>query len=227
MLAELGLYLLSLPPAPPGFRRHLAGAVGLWSRGKRQARIWAPHLTHCHAVLRARSARLPRCRSIAILGSGPLFDVPAAELAKSCDRLYLVDHAHLALPHPANATRLWRDLSGPGALGFLGDIPDLDWVISINLLSQLARVADDPPATIRTHLAELDALKVPVTLISDTAYDIRAAGGDLLETHDLWHGVPVPPAPQNWTWTVAPPREEGPNARTHAVRAWPDWHQRT
>lgn len=226
MLAELGLYLLSLPAAPVGFHGNISGAVGLWSRGKRQARAWAPHLAACHEVLLARSATLPRSGSIAILGSGPLFDIPAAQLAETCDRLYLVDHAHLALPRPKNAIRLWRDLSGPGALGFLDDLPDLDWVISINLVSQLARVADDPGGTVRAHLAGLDALRVPVTLLSDTSYETRSPKGNVLESRDLWHGVPVPPAPHRWTWTVAPPGEEGPNARIHTVSAWPDWKGR-
>src|SRR5690606_34576613 len=38
MLAEGIVYLLSLRQTPPAFRRHLVDAVGLWARGRRQAR---------------------------------------------------------------------------------------------------------------------------------------------------------------------------------------------
>ena len=44
MLAELFVYAASYRPTPPAFRPHLSEAVGLWARGQRQTRAWAPHL---------------------------------------------------------------------------------------------------------------------------------------------------------------------------------------
>ncbi|MEO6395761.1 MAG: hypothetical protein ABIO40_07605 [Devosia sp.] len=162
MLIESLVYLQSLPRTPGGFRRHLGEAVGLWARGRRQAQAWAPHLNRCRAAIESSIDSIGRYRTVAVLGSGPCFDVPLEALAARFGRVLLIDLAHLSTLRPrlaalANVECLWRDLTPAGhtaPLRFLGDIPGLDWVISINLLSQLARAAPDgeEAAIIDAHL---------------------------------------------------------------------------
>jgi hypothetical protein len=235
MLAESLVYLRSLPRTPPAFRPHLVEAVGLWARGRRQFRAWTPHLNKTLAVLDTAIDDIHPRRTVAVLGAGPLFDVPLESLARTFGRVLLIDLAHLSttdrrLARYRNVARLWRDLApigDPDPLAFLRDIPGLDWVVSVNLLSQIARAAPDGDerATIDAHLAGLSALDVPVTLITDIDYRIFHRDGTLLEEADLMHGRPMPPPESRWLWEVAPLGEEAADTRRiHTVFAWPDWH---
>jgi hypothetical protein len=235
MIAEALLYLRSFPATPAAFRRHLPEAVGLWARGRRQRRAWAPHLEHCRSLIETIALEMAPRRTVAILGSGPCFDLPLETLARSFSHVLLIDQAHLASltprlrPH-ANVERIWRDLAPPGErrpLAFLNDIDGLDWVISLNLLSQLARAAPegDEIVAINAHLIGLAALPCRVTLITDTAYRVLARDDALIEEFDLMHGRKLPTPATHWSWEVAPIGEEGADRhRIHSVCAWPDWH---
>jgi hypothetical protein len=235
MLAEAAIYLLSYRRTPPAFRPHLAEAVGLWARGRRQARAWAPHLERTRAAITGATGTAPGRRTVAVLGSGPLFDVPVEALAADFQRVLLIDIAHLfparrRIAGLGTIETVWRDLAPPGEaapLAFLDAVPGLDWVISVNLLSQLAHAA--PPgeeaATIDRHLAGLDALPVPVTLVTDTAYRLLDRTGTEAEAVDLLYGHRLPAPAQTWQWEVAPFGEEpGDTRRVHEVSAFPDWH---
>ena len=235
MLAESVIYLLSYRRTPPALRRHLVEAIGLWARGKRQAHAWAPHLERTRAVIEAAMADGPGRRTVAVLGAGPLFDVPVEVLAEKFERVLLIDIAHLWPAHRRiaplrNVETIWRDLAPPGEpapLAFLNSIPDLDWVISLNLVSQLAHTAPegDEAALVDRHLGGLDALPMPVTLVTDTKYRIVDRTGREAETFDLLYGRALPAAAETWTWDVAPFGEEAPNTqRVHTVAAYPDWH---
>jgi hypothetical protein len=165
-----------------------------------------------------------------VLGSGPLFDVPLESLARTFGEVILIDQAHLStingrIRRYANIRRDWRDLA-PG-LEFLGEIPDLDWVISINLLSQLGRDATggEERAMIDRHLDGLAALACPVTLVTDFDYRVFDEAGRLLEEFDLMHGRALPAPELQWKWEVAPLGEEGSGIRrVHSVAAWANWH---
>lgn len=236
MLAESMVYILSYCATPRAFRRHLVEAVGLWARGQRQAEAWAPHLAQTRGLIDAGIDRIEARRTVAVLGSGPLFDVPLKALARTFRSVLLVDQAHLATTrrgvrrHP-NVDRQWRDLSAatnPGHLEFLGSIADLDWVISLNLLSQMARAAPagQERAVVDAHLEGLSALPCPATLITDTEYEVLDRDGGLVERFDLLHGRAMPPADERWIWEVAPLGEESAaTRRAHSVAAWFDWHR--
>lgn len=234
-LAEYSVYLRSLRRTPATFRRYLVDAVGLWSRGDRQARAWTPHLNKTLAVIDTMIDDIARRRTVAVLGSGPLFDVPLESLSRTFGRVLLVDLAHLAstdrrVNRAPNVTRVWRDLAPegePDPLAFLRDVPDLDWVISLNLLSQIGRAAADGEerATIIAHMAGLSQLQTSVTLVTDVDYRVFDRAGTLLEEMDLMHGVRLPPHEGRWLWEVAPFGEEAPDTRrVHTVVAFPDWH---
>lgn len=235
MFRQNVIYYQSYRRTPAPFRAYLIEAIGLWARGDRQFRAWTPHLNKTLAVLDTSIDDIVRRRTVAVLGSGPLFDVPVESLARTFERVLLVDRAHLSItdrrirPYP-NVERVWRDLAprtDRQPLAFLAEIPDLDWVISVNLVSQLGRGAaeGDERRVIDAHLDGLSSLRVPVTLITDVDYRVFDRGGLLLEEADLMHGHPLPPPDSRWLWEVAPFGEEAATTRrVHSVFAYPDWH---
>jgi hypothetical protein len=236
MLAEAVVYLRSLGRTPPRFRRHLAGAVGLWARGVRQSGAWTQHIAETRGLIDTLIDDIKPRRTVAVLGSGPLFDVPLESLARTFERVLLVDHAHLATIDKRtrryrNITLDWRELSSEGApqpLRFLDDIADLDWVISANLLSQLARTAanGNEGRVIEDHLSTLARLSCPATLITDVEYRIVDRTGMLREEADLMYGRQMPKADLSWKWEVAPFGEESRQTRrVHQVCAWLDWRR--
>jgi hypothetical protein len=234
MLAELAQYAASYARTPPAFRPHLAPAVELWARGTRQAKAWAPHLGRARGLIDTTIDDLPVRRTVVVLGSGPLFDIPLESLARTFERVILVDRIHLSsidkrIARYSNVTLDWRDLSpedDADALGFLAAYPDLDWVISANLASQLAlgARAGNERLVVDRHLDALAALPVPVTLITDLDYRVFNRHGVMRESADLLHGRPMPRSGLRWKWEVAPFGEEARNTRrVHYVAAWPDW----
>ena len=238
MLVESLVYALSLRPTPRGFRRHLVGAVGLWARGRRQLDAWAPHLDATRSLIDSQINEVPRHRTVAVLGSGPLFDVPLDSLARSFQTVLLVDQAHLwttrrRTGRHANVRQLWHDLSAatnPGHTALLAGIADLDWVVSLNLLSQLAHGAPEgrEGEVIDAHLRGLAALPCPALLVSDFCYRVYDAKDAQLEHFDLLYGRAMPRFDQRWTWEVAPMGEEGRDRRrVHSVAAWRDWREAT
>lgn len=234
MLAELAAYATSYRRTPPAFRPHLMAAAKQWARGNRQTRAWAPHLANARGLLDTTIDDFPVRRAVAVLGSGPLFDLPLESLARTFERVILVNRVHLAgidgrIGRYANVSVDWRDLSpadNPGALDFLREIAGLDWVISANLVSEMAAAAG--PATARLavdrHLDALIDLPCPVTLITDLDYRVFNRHGIIRDSGDLLHGRPMPRSGLRWKWEVAPFREEGRHTRrVHYVAAWPDW----
>ena len=234
MLAESLLYLRSFRGTPPDFRAHLSDAIGLWARGRRQQNAWKPHLERCRSVIETAIGQIPSRRTVAVLGSGPCFDLPLTALARAFERVVLIDQAHLAslgrqLASHRNVERMWRDLAPLGdirPLDFLREIDGLDWVISLNLLSQLGRAAPEGEerTIIDDHLAGLSTLPCRGTLLTDTFYRVTDRSGAVLEEMDLMHGRQLPRPTEQWDWDVAPLGEEGSRTRrVHTVAAWPAW----
>ncbi|MBK8083998.1 MAG: hypothetical protein IPK28_09275 [Devosia sp.] len=236
MLADLAVYAASYRATPPAFRRYLPAAMGLWARGRRQARAWAPHLAKSRGLIDTTIDDIGSRRTVVVLGSGPLFDIPVESLCRTFATVLLVDLAHLSpsrrrIARYSNVRQEWRDLMPPPdgeGLGFLAEIPDLDWVISANLVSQLARAAplERARAVVDSHLDALAALACPVTLITDLEYRVFNRHGVLLDSADLMHGRQLPRSDLRWKWEVAPFGEEARNTRrVHSVAAWPDWRE--
>ena len=236
MLAELFVHAASYRQTPPAFRPCLGEAIERWARGERQGRAWAPHLANSRGLIDTSIDDLAQRRTVAVLGSGPLFDVPLESLARTFRSVVLVDRAHLSTvapriaPYP-NVRREWRDLSADRVaepLAFLTEIPDLDWVISVCLVSQLAQAAPERRQrfVVDSHLDVLAAFPCPVTLVTDLDYRVFNRHGVVLDSADLLHGRPVPRTGLRWKWEVAPFGEEDRHTRrVHSVAAWPDWRQ--
>lgn len=234
MLAEISVWLMSLAATPPGFRRHVSEAVGLWARGRRQAKAWVPHISQARGIIDTSIDEMASRRSVVVLGSGPLFEVPLESLARTFETVHLVDRAHLwtirgRTRRYSNIALDWRDLSGANSLdplAFVREITDVDWVISSNLLSQLANAAPEGTerAQIDAHLAALASLPCRATLITDLNYRIVDNMGEVTEEGDLMYGRELPEPDASWKWEVAPFGEEAPDTRrVHRVAAWLDW----
>lgn len=233
MLAEFLVYAASHKATPPAFRRYLGDAVGRWRHGERQARAWAPHLTKARGLIDSTIDDIASRRTVVVLGSGPLFDIPLESLARTFDRVVLVDWAHLSAVAPrlrpyGNIERQWRDLGDTACepLEFLSEISDLDWVISPCLISRLAETAPagQQRRAVDSHLDALAALPCPVTLIAELDYRVFNRHGVMLDHADLLFGRHVPRTGLRWKWEVAPFREHDRHTRrVHSVAAWPDW----
>lgn len=192
-------------------------SVRLWARAGRCAREWAEHEGHCQAFV---SRHMPeRGRVAVVLGSGLLRDVPIEALSKAFREVRLYDLQHLAsvrLRALAKGLRnlrfLQRDLSA--GLGFLRDDPEVDLVISANLLSQLGVAAErmgmNSATVIAAHLDGLRAAPKPILLLTDVRYEFILKSGAIVEAHDLVHGVHLPQPEASWPWPVAPVGELHP-----------------
>jgi hypothetical protein len=241
MILEALNFAATYPLTPRRRQQEIASSVSLWARSRRALRQWRPHEEACYQEVAAIVATLPNTRAVAVLGSGLLRDVPISLLSKEFDRVYLYDLQHLAsvriwarLSGLANLDFQTRDLSGveqlkekPGAqprpLNYLNDIPELDLVISANLLSQIGvgigrMVAMDamlPPQAaerlIAAHVEGLQRLNCPSLLLTDQSYEVIDKAGKVLERDDLMKGVALPPASAEWSWTVAPYGELSPD----------------
>jgi hypothetical protein len=160
MLPELVLYALATTRRAHRRIGLLGKAVSLWSRAFRCKAAWATHEQHCHAAVMRSFEGLKSRRTVAVLGSGLIRDVPLAGLAAHFERVLLVDAVHL-LPARmkawrfANVSLITADLSGKidlltGGLAqpsspfaCLHSEAELDLVISANILSQIPIALED------------------------------------------------------------------------------------
>ncbi|AJD40236.1 hypothetical protein C9413_04065 [Rhizobium sp. SEMIA 4085] len=238
MIFEALHYLATLPVTGKANRRFIRYSINLWSRARRCSLAWAEHVENSRTAILSAMDGLRETRTVVVLGSGLLCDVPIKELSKSFDTVVLVDLVHIA------SVRLWlktkgyrnvrlieRDLSGYDDLAagkeveplrFLRSVPYLDFAVSANLLSQIGRgvkrryeaeepgrMPDDTVARlIDAHLSDLAALPCRTCLLTDISYAVVDRCGKTHEENDLLNGVLPPAANASWSWPVAPIGEE-------------------
>lgn len=143
--------------------------VSLKFRSKRCSLAWQDHLGKCHQLIREQWQRL-QPKSIMIIGSGLLMEIPINDLLEKSEKIYLVDLVHnrdvraLAKRH-RKIELIEKDISslltilnkGWGAIQLKNipweqlnpwELPKVDWVISANLLSQIPlMISDSLPMT--------------------------------------------------------------------------------
>lgn len=132
--------------------------VSLKFRSRRCAKAWATHNQNCQQLVRDHLNKL-QPKTVMVIGSGLLLEVPIQDLLDKTEKIYLVDLVHapeirkLAAKNP-QITLIEKDISG--LLGVLKkgggvfqvknipwqqlpawDLPKVEWVISANLLSQI------------------------------------------------------------------------------------------
>ncbi|WP_413290124.1 hypothetical protein [Bdellovibrio sp. HCB337] len=147
--------------------------ISLKFRSRRCAKAWKSHNENCREFVRGHLAKT-QPKSIVVVGSGLLLEVPIEALLATAEKVYLVDLVHapeirrLAAKHP-QIELIERDISG--LLGLLKkgtgpfqlknipwkqlpvwDLPKVDLIISANLLSQIPlMISEALPMTSETY----------------------------------------------------------------------------
>lgn len=247
MFAELIEWLTT--PCPPPARRlgYLREAIAIRARYRRHRQRWQPHLESTRAFVERAAAIPARKRAAVVLGSGALLDVPIDALAAAYERVELID-----IVHPREASRaaarlpnvLLRTEDISGAVTPLAamspetssppqlDPPpklaaDTDFILSLNLLSQLPDVPynwlgahTSIPEPLRRnfaaeiveqHIAWLSQLACRVALVTDIERCYVAPDG---RPHDAWdsiYGATLPSDGARWHWEIAGAGEVHPN----------------
>ena len=247
MFGEIFDWLTTPCPAEARKLGYLREAIAIKARHRRHRQAWQPHLDRTKALIERSMAAAAKRRRAVVLGSGPLLDVPVASLARTFEAVDLIDLVHpkaarhIAAAH-ANVTLRTEDISGVSVslaampkdaaqAPQLGSPPmlseDTDFVVSVNLLSQLpdipaqwlgAKTALIKPARkafarrlVRCHLDWLLRLDALVCLVTDVERRYVERDGTELPAWDSLQGVTLPPATDIWTWDVAPAGETHPD----------------
>ncbi|MDH4413708.1 MAG: hypothetical protein QE484_10395 [Rhizobium sp.] len=238
MILEALNFAASFPLTSADHRPFIRSSVNLWARANRCAAAWADHERRTKAAILLATQACRQRRTVVVLGSGLVRDVPVAELSALFDTVVLVDLVHLAsvrswlaIKGLKNIRLIERDLSGLDALrqgeaceplAFLRQVPYLDLVVSANLLSQIGigaarQLTGDATSdtlvrqVIAAHVEGLAQVSAETCLVTDTGYTVIDRTGVRLETVDLMHGVDPGPARDSWDWPVVPFGEESPD----------------
>ncbi|MFZ5841304.1 MAG: hypothetical protein ACOY3E_00260 [Pseudomonadota bacterium] len=138
MLREAWLWVRT--PCAPAARRlgHLAEAIALSARTRRQQRNWQSHHQHTRQAILQVAAQCEQRQLALILGAGECHDVPVAELAQHFERVVLVDivllpalrrrcKAFLNVEcHELDLTGLAASIARPEAIRSAEDLPLLN-----------------------------------------------------------------------------------------------------
>lgn len=235
MILEALNFAASVPLTSAAHRPFIGSSVNLWARANRCRAAWSDHERRTKAAILSSAEACRQKRTVVLLGSGLLRDVPVAELSRLFDTVVLVDLVHLAsvrswlaIKRFRNIRLIERDLSGLDALlageaveplSFLRQVPYLDLVVSANLLSQIGIGAErrleghsNPdeliPQLIAAHAEGLSMASAETCLVTDVSYTAIDRTGACQETADLLHGVDIGPVRESWDWPVVPFGEE-------------------
>lgn len=240
MILEALNFAATWPLTSAAHRPFIRSSVNLWARANRCREDWADHERRTKAAILGAAEACRQKRTVVVLGSGLLRDVPIFELSRLFDTVVLVDLVHLAsvrgwlkLKGLKNVRLIERDLSGIDALlagdlleplSFLRQVPYLDFVVSANLLSQIGigvarRLGGQPTEDDRmrqvivAHIEGLAQLPAKTCLVTDVSYAVVGRNGLKHETQDLMHGVDLGPFSAHWDWPVIPLGEESRDYR--------------
>ena len=231
MIRELIEYYLT--PASPAARKngYLYEAIAFQMRGQRNQKNWKAHWAHCHGLVKDFCDQHAEAKSLTILGSGCLFEVPKDWLKQRFERIVLVDQVfpRTVRNWAASSTRCQIELCefdlskkfSPTEFSVKTDL-----VFSANLLSQLpirpiaqemkVRTLSDEQQNARRfeiedqHLSFLKKLGAPVLLWTDVErlYCDRQTGEALDSEKTVLRELPSGIA--QWQWRLAPAPEWHP-----------------
>lgn len=244
MILEALEWLATPCPRPWRDLGYLAELIALGARHRRCRAAWAGHRARSRQAILRAAETAPGRRTAVVLGSGRLLDVPLAELAARFRSVVLVDavhplHARWQARRFPNVRLEAMDVTGcldalprwrPGeALPRPQPCPlihreDVDFVVSLNLLSQLGvlpgewierRAGTAGPdaarafsaALTRAHLDDLARCRARVCLIGDVEWWRAMADGTVVERSSSIDGIAAPPAIEEWVWPIAPAPE--------------------
>lgn len=236
----------NLPNALP--LAYAQAQAGLWARARRCAKAWQAHQVASQNFLIQQSITVPKRSRVMVLGAGMLGDVPLTHLAATFAHVVLVDVTLLwptrwYLRRFANVDYLLHDVTTLAQQqpahwqpGF--SLPGTaDWVISLNLLSQLPLLPlayaqqqgyyltlDEENQFIttvcRAHTHALEALPCAVSCLADCR-QTTWQGTTIQADSDFSSVLPRLPGLQTWEWPVVPQGEgEAGTYSLHQVGAW-------
>lgn len=250
---------------PDGFVRALqldSASLDVEARYKRCSGPWQPHLERTRAVILRSAQQANARRKAVILGAGLLHDIPLLELSELFQEVVLVDLVHsracqmqtAMLPNvtclqadvTATASHLIRARETGSPLPriepvLFSDDPCVDFVVSVNILSQLgcapaeflrtSHSSDEIRAfqkyLIEAHLRYLRHCHGHTALITDVAWSRRSAihPHSTQETRrEVLHQVLLPTPEETWEWFIAPAPEWDPQHHLIAhVAAYSNW----
>lgn len=222
---------------PMGF---LTEGIATSARAKRCRNDWLSHYQACqNSILQALEA-CSQTRHCLVFGAGSLQDIPLDTLSERFEHITLVDLVFLPAARRKvriydNIELLEHDVTESLEAVFKGqqdiaapsyglDRPQIDLVISLNLLTQLPllpvkwlqsryqysdRQADElGQQLMESHLQYLQKLKqqngAVVCLIADRWVQRLDCEGQLIKEFDPWWEVPKPEAQHEWDWQVMP-----------------------
>ncbi|MEZ6142994.1 MAG: hypothetical protein R3B84_20715 [Zavarzinella sp.] len=231
-------------PCPRYLRKmgYLAEVGGIRRRFQRVGHEWQHHIERCHDVITEGVGRCQQFRKAVIFGAGLIHDVPLKMLAQKFQQVLLVDVVHplssrWVVRQFPNVRRVNHDVTNslkgiyrvatrPNQIipvdqpQWLLDDKELDYTVSLNLLSQLpcmpmdylrkwhchtkAELEEMAKQLIKDHLEYLSALPGCVSLITDyerTKYNLL---NQVVEKRDLFFGLKLPRFGPTWEWRLAP-----------------------
>jgi hypothetical protein len=255
MLIEAAETLLTPCPRYARVMGYLDELIGIGSQRGRCWDDWQPHLDRSQGLIRDAIAECPARRKAVVLGSGRLFDVPLDDLAAAFAEVVLVDLVHplpvrwrcrkTANVHFAHedvtgvAEQVYHAASTGAALprsqpALFVDDPQVDMVVSVNLLSQLPyipcrylrrwnrytaqEIEGFARHLIEAHLEYLNKFRGNVCLIADEVYLTYDENDRLIEERSALHGVGLPAGGESWLWRLAPRGTSGKRSILHRVR---------
>lgn len=191
--------------------------IGCWLRHRA---AWRAHLKNCRAFILAEAESFAARDCAVVLGSGPLFDVPLADLSRRFRRVVLVDavqplHVRIAARRLGNVeTRLFDlvEVANGGARyrSWRADVPRPDFVAASMLLSQLPLRAGVELARVGAIITAAFADLGGACIITETARVHRDAGGAITAREDPLFGLSRTAAERRWSWPIAPLGEVAP-----------------
>jgi len=217
-------------------------AIAIKARARRCHDAWKPHQQKTKEAILDAVKACDHTRTIIVVGSGACLDIPITELAGKFERVMLVD-----IIHPLNSkahgykhvVHITRDITGqmealyhnPINLPELKtsdlyhDLSDIDFVLSINLASQLPimplkylvhktsldenKLNSFAKNLIKTHFTWLSSFKCPTALICDKAWEKLDLSEKIIECDDPLYGLKLQKTTSEWYWDVAPTHETG------------------
>ncbi len=74
---------------------YVHGLRHLHARGRRCRLVWTPHVEHSRALILEAAQQCAKHERVLVIGSGPLYDVPVAQLSWRFAEVVLADIVHL------------------------------------------------------------------------------------------------------------------------------------
>ena len=226
---------------------YVGGQKRLAALGMRCRSQWRSHVLRSRELMVEAANRCPEQNRVLVVGSGPLHDIPVAQLSARFKEVVLLDIVHLRgvrteVQRFSNVRLVQGDVTGLAERVFtrrsLAVKPSCWWdsnfdlIISANVLSQLPLVpcqfvkATDAKKTsfaqrvVKDHLDWLSRAPGQVSLIADVERQYWK-NGVLQCVHPILWDIMLPPGAREWLWELGPKPEMDPHCDVrHRVLAY-------